>query len=145
MKKGSPRLLLTSVDIQDYYTVVFDSYEKQHDAPINGNKIAEGIEGKANGRWYSEYGNSENRHVVFYDGIGPDQVLASALGKYALDHPEIEDRVTGTMRQLWDGGYLSNTPLRELLIAHKIIGWNIHERSGGNTKSLFRLQNLRCH
>jgi NTE family protein len=121
-EKGQPRLLLTSVDIQDYATpVVFDSYEKQHDAPVNRNTtIVEGKEGKGNnGRWYSEYGNSENRHVVFYDGIGPDQVLASALGKYAIDHPHIEDMTTGTMRQLWDGGYLSNTPLRELLTAHK--------------------------
>jgi NTE family protein len=121
LEKGQPRLLLTSVDIQDYTTpVVFDSYEKQHDAPINRNTIAEGKEGKGNnGRWYSEYGNSENRHVVFYDGIGLDQVLASALGKYAIDHPHIEDMTTETMRQLWDGGYLSNTPLRELLTAHK--------------------------
>jgi hypothetical protein len=116
LEKEQPRLLLTSVDIQDYTTpVVFDSYEKQHHAPINRNTIAEGKEG----RWYSEYGNSENRHVVFYDGIGPDQVLASALGKYAIDHPHIEDRTTGTTRQLWDGGYLSNTPLRELLTAHR--------------------------
>lgn len=120
LEKGQPRLVLTSVDIQDYTTpVVFDSYEKQHDAPVNRNTIAEGKEGKANGRWYSEYGNSENRHIVFYDGIGPDQVLASALGKYAIDHPHIEDVTTGTMRQLWDGGYLSNTPLRELLTAHR--------------------------
>ncbi|HKO64118.1 MAG TPA: hypothetical protein VJU13_02865 [Candidatus Nitrosocosmicus sp.] len=71
------------------------------------------------GRWYSEYGNSENRHLIFYDGIGIDQVLASALGKYAIDHPHIEDFNSGTYRQLWDGGYLSNTPLRELLTAHK--------------------------
>jgi hypothetical protein len=120
LEKGQPRLLLTSVDIQDYTTpVVFDSYEKQHDAQINRNTIAEGKEERANSRWYSEYGNSENRHVVFYDGIGPDQVLASALGKYAIEHPHIEDRTTGTMRQLWYGGYLSNTPLRELLTAHR--------------------------
>src|ERR671911_1656684 len=146
-EKGQPRLLLTSVDIQDYATpVVFDSYERQHDAPINRNKIAEGKEGTANGRWYSEYGNSENRHVVFYDGIGPDQVLASALRKYALDHPEIEDRVTGTMRQLWDGGYLSNTPLRELLIAHKNY-WMEYSRKirGGNTESLFRTPELEVY
>jgi NTE family protein len=55
----------------------------------------------------------------FYDGIGLDHVLASALGKYAIDHPHIEDRSTRTIRQLWDGGYLSNTPLRELLTAHR--------------------------
>ena len=71
------------------------------------------------GRWYSEYGNSDNRHLIFYDGIGVDQVLASALGKYAMNHPHMEDFTTGTFRQLWDGGYLSNTPLRELLTAHK--------------------------
>jgi NTE family protein len=120
LEKGQPRLLLTSVDIQDYATpVVFDSYEKLHDAPVNDNTVSVAKEGKDNGRWYSEYGNPENKHIVFYDGIGPDQVLASALGKYAIDHPHIEDRTTGTMRQLWDGGYLSNTPLRELLTAHR--------------------------
>lgn len=36
LEKGQPRLLLTSVDIQDYATpVVFDSYEKLHDASVN--------------------------------------------------------------------------------------------------------------
>ena len=122
LEKGQPRLLLTNVDIQDFTSpVVFDSYEKLHDAPVKRNKSVEKEEGKRNnsGNWCSEYGNPENRHIVFYDGIGPDQVLASALGKYAIDHPHIEDTNTGTMRQLWDGGYLSNTPLRELLTAHK--------------------------
>ncbi|HYZ65993.1 MAG TPA: patatin-like phospholipase family protein [Nitrososphaeraceae archaeon] len=130
LEKGQPRLLLTSVDIQDFTSpVVFDSYEKLHDAPVKHSaavekKVKEGSSnrssnGDGSGRWFSEYGNSESRHIVFYDGIGPDQVLASALGKYAIDHPHVEDSNTGTMRQLWDGGYLSNTPLRELLTAHK--------------------------
>ena len=121
LEKRQPRLLLTSVDIQDYTTpVVFDSYEKMHEATIEDKMVPLAREGKkTNGGWYSEYGNSERRHIVFYDGIGPDQVLASALGKYAIDHPHIEDRTTGTFRQLWDGGYLSNTPLRELLTAYR--------------------------
>src|ERR671919_1496296 len=139
LEEGQPRLLLTSVDIQDFTSpVVFDSYQKLHDAPVKRSaavkrKVKEGSSNSSGGsssrinsngddgigRWYSEYGNSESRHVVFYDGIGPDQVLASALGKYAIDHPHIEDSNTGTMRQLWDGGYLSNTPLRELLTAHR--------------------------
>jgi NTE family protein len=149
LEKGQPRLLLTSVDIQDYTTpVIFDSYEKQHDASINRNTIVEGKEGKGNnGRWYSEYGNSENRHIVFYDGIGPDQVLASALGKYAIDHPHIEDTTTGTMRQLWDGGYLSNTPLRELLTAHKNY-WMEYlrkNRRGGSQKSFTRAPELEVY
>ena len=148
LEKGEPRLLLTSVDIQDYATpVVFDSYEKLHDASVNGKTISQSRDDeRKNGRWYSEYGNSENRHVVFYDGIGPEQVLSSALGKYALDHPEIEDRVTGTMRQLWDGGYLSNTPLRELLTAHKNY-WMEYLRKirGNNSKSLTRTPELEVY
>lgn len=126
LEKGQPRLILTSVDIEDFTSpVVFDSYEKLHDAPVKRKKAMGREEGNRNnsndvgGNWFSEYGNPESRHIVFYDGIGPDQVLASALGKYAIDHPQIEDTNTGTMRQLWDGGYLSNTPLRELLTAHK--------------------------
>jgi NTE family protein len=118
LEKGQPRLLLTSVDIQDFTSpVIFDSYKKLHDAPVRIGAIVEGERRESNirnsdsrGKWYSEYGNSDSRHIVFYDGIGPDQVLASALGKYAIDHPHIEDSNTGTMRQLWDGGYLSNTP-----------------------------------
>ena len=140
IEDGQPRLLLTSVDIQDFSsTVVFDSYEKLHDAPEkNDHRLDDkgidnstvGYDSKLDnnensnknikkGRWYSEYGNSENRHLIFYDGIGVDQVLASALGKYAMNHSHIEDSHTGTIRQLWDGGYLSNTPLRELLTAHR--------------------------
>jgi NTE family protein len=142
LEKGQPRLLLTSVDIQDFTSpVIFDSYEKLHDAPVRLGAIVEGEKMESNirsnsdsdGKWYSEYGNSDSRHIVFYDGIGPDQVLASALGKYAIDHPHIEDSNTRTMRQLWDGGYLSNTPLRELLTAHRTY-WMEYLRKDRNSK-----------
>jgi NTE family protein len=149
LEKGQPRLLLTSVDIQDYATpVVFDSYEKLHDASVNDDiTIATAKDGKSkNSRWFSEYGNSENRHIVFYDGIGPDQVLASALGKYALDHPQIEDKATGTVRQLWDGGYLSNTPLRELLTAHKNYWMEyLRKNRGGSQKSFTQAPELEVY
>jgi NTE family protein len=157
LEEGQPRLLLTSVDIQDFTSpVVFDSYQKLHDAPVKHSAAVErkvkegssnsscgssrsngngnGDDGSGSGRWYSEYGNSESRHVVFYDGIGPDQVLSSALGKYAIDHPHIEDSNTGTMRQLWDGGYLSNTPLRELLTAHKTYWMEYLRRDRSSSK-----------
>jgi predicted acylesterase/phospholipase RssA len=116
---GQPRLLLTSVDVQDYTTaVVFDSYKKQHhateevDATIVDNP-------DLSGEWFSRYGSTDRPHIVFYNGIGVEQVLASALGKYSLNHPAIEDSVTRTRREFWDGGYLSNTPLRELLSSHR--------------------------
>ena len=139
LEKGQPRLLLTSVDIQDFTSpVVFDSYQKLHNAPVKHSAIErKGREEHSSngdfGKWFSEYGNSDSRHIVFYDGIGPDQVLASALGKYAIDHPHIEDSNTGTMRQLWDGGYLSNTPLRELLTAHKTYWMEYLRRDRSNT------------
>ena len=139
LEKGQPRLLLTSVDIQDFTSpVVFDSYQKLHNAPVKHSAIErKGREEHSSngdfGKWFSEYGNPDSRHIVFYDGIGPDQVLASALGKYAIDHPHIEDSNTGTMRQLWDGGYLSNTPLRELLTAHKTYWMEYLRRDRSNT------------
>ena len=47
LEQGQPRLLLTSVDIQDFTSpVVFDSYEKLHDAPVKRNKSVEKEEGK---------------------------------------------------------------------------------------------------
>lgn len=144
LEKGQPRLLLTSVDIQDFTSpVIFDSYEKLHIAPVKHGAIVESKGRESNGsggggdggsKWYSEYGSSDSRHIVFYDGIGPDQVLASVLGKYAIDHPHIEDSNTGTMRQLWDGGYLSNTPLRELLTAHKTYWMEYLRRNRSNTR-----------
>lgn len=112
-EKEEPRLLLVSVDVQDYSSaVVFDSYKKQHNAPYPSENITEG-------EWYSEYGYGQKRHLLFYDGIGPDQVLASTLGKYALNHSSMEDRISKTQRQFWDGGYHSNTPLRQLIIDHR--------------------------
>lgn len=112
-ENGEPRLLLISLDVQDYTTaVVFDSYKKQHDAPVVGQNAVRS-------EWYSEYGQQQNKHVVFYDGIGIDQVLASTLGKYALDNPSMEDSVSNTKRQFWDGGYYSNTPLRQLILDHR--------------------------
>jgi len=76
LEDGQPRLLLTSVDIQDFSsTVVFDSYEKLHDAPEkNDHRLDDkGIDNNTRGsdskldnndnsnknikkgRWYSEY------------------------------------------------------------------------------------------
>ena len=54
------------------------------------------------------------------------------FNKYAMNHPHIEDSNTGTMRQLWDGN-LSNTPLRELLTAHKTYWMEYLRRDRSNT------------
>jgi len=133
--EGQPRLLVVSTDVQDYSSpVTFDSYEKMQDPKTKNNELVTDDKGQTT-RWYSEYGKDDvkqEKHVVFYDGgLGLDQLIASALGKYALDHPYMEDRITNTQRQFWDGGYLSNTPLRELIQAHRAY-WMSHPLNAKN-------------
>jgi len=136
-EKGEPRLLLVSVDVQDYTeAVVFDSYKKQHDARYATRNIIES-------EWYSEYGHGQNKHIVFYNDIGLNQVLASALGKYALDHPTMEDMISKTHRQFWDGGYHSNTPLRQLILGHRKYWYEYLKRKG--KRDLYRLPDLEVY
>ena len=107
-----PRLLVFSVDVAEGVTVAFDSYPK------------------ADGSRKSEYGNC----VISYNaGITIDHVIASnTLPEfyYYTRVPTIEQKdkdmrcltdksKDSNMRYFWDGGLLSNTPLRELLEAHQ--------------------------
>jgi NTE family protein len=72
--------------------------------------------------WYSVYGDEENlkqKHVVCYNGIGEDQLMASCLFPYSNYHPTLYDLITNEIRTYWDGAFLSNTPLRELLQRHR--------------------------
>ena len=49
LEKGQPRLILTSVDIEDFTSpVVFDSYQKLHQAPTKQKKTMESEKGKLN-------------------------------------------------------------------------------------------------
>jgi NTE family protein len=138
-EKAEPRLLLVSVDVQDYTSaVVFDSYKKQHDARDPSENIIEG-------EWYSEYGHGQNKHLVFYDGIGLDQVLASTLGKYALNHPSMEDRITKTQRQFWDGGYHSNTPLRQLILDHRKYWYEYLKRKDKREEEITNVPDLEVY
>ena len=72
--------------------------------------------------WTSIYGdenNSARKHVVSYNGIDNDILMASCLFPYSSHHTTLYDLVTKEKRTLWDGAFLSNTPLRELLQKHK--------------------------
>jgi NTE family protein len=95
-----PRLLIVSVDVEESAPVTFDSYGKLN----NEGKIYE---------WKTEYGDSA-KHTIRYDnGITLDHVMASATIPITYDYQEISGR------KFWDGGVLSNTPLRELVGKHK--------------------------
>jgi NTE family protein len=94
-----PRLLITSVDIDEGVTVTFDSYKKP------------------DGTRKSEYGREEGKtgykHVIKYPGIMLAHVMASGTLPQ-LYFPQIIDG-----RKFWDGGLLNNTPFRELLESYQ--------------------------
>jgi NTE family protein len=97
-EKGEPRLLVSSVDAAEGTTVTFDSYENEQ------------------GRRETEYGNSllgKSVIIKYNEGIGIKHLMASSTLPEVYAYEEIEGR------KFWDGGLLSNTPIRELLEAHK--------------------------
>jgi NTE family protein len=79
---------------------------------------------KENGQRYSEYGADHAAKVIEYDGITMNHVLASMSThqRYGYTHEEV-GRET---RYFWDGAYLSNTPLREVLQYHKHYWHKVH-------------------
>jgi NTE family protein len=128
--KGEPRLLLVSVDVQDCTTAVtFDSYQK-FNLPTKNKKVIEKPGETEAGKWYSEYGDENSKHIVFHKGIDLDQVLASCLFPYASNHTILKDELSGTDRTYWDGAFLSNTPLRELIQHHKDFWLSYFEKNG---------------
>jgi NTE family protein len=128
--KLEPRLILVSVDMLDATTAVaFDSYPDQ------------------NNRCVTEYGGNEFKHRIEYpEGITIDHVVASMSTHLRYRYPEMEVENGGTeqgkreSRLFWDGAYLSNTPLRELLHMHKHYWQNIRretvELDGGSKITL---------
>ncbi|MDH3340199.1 MAG: patatin-like phospholipase family protein [Nitrosopumilus sp.] len=85
-----PRLLVVSVDVEDSSVVTFDNYTDK-----------------------SIYGRSQTHTITHPDGIKAEHVMASATFPVFFEYEKIQGR------KLWDGGMLSNTPLRELLQAHR--------------------------
>jgi NTE family protein len=96
--KGEPRLLVISVDAAEGTTVTFDSYESDP------------------GKRETEYGDSLSGKsiIIKYDeGINIKHIIASSTLPEVYAYEDIDGH------KFWDGGLLSNTPVRELLDAHK--------------------------
>jgi hypothetical protein len=132
--EGQPRLLLVAVDVQDSATVTFDSYPKKNNRRISiygdedrSNNIKENDKSEEKGKLHTI------RHGIQYDdGIRMKHLLTtfSSHLRHAFprlnvkpvtvgDDFEIKDRGEEKPRPFMDGFYLSNTPLREVLQAHR--------------------------
>ena len=137
-KKNQPRLLLVSVDLKNCSSAVtFDSYYnvgkkceictgenifKDNQELTKHLKDKHSINTDTDGHvWYSLYGGEkeQDQHIVFYNGINLEQVTAGSLIPQSIDHPTMIDVKSNKERIFWDGGLLSNTPIRELLHHHR--------------------------
>jgi predicted acylesterase/phospholipase RssA len=102
--KGEPRLLVVSTDVAEGTTATFDSYEKDKD--LNGKEIRKTV--------YRAFDQEEQPIVIVYnDGINVQHVMTSASLPEFYEYEDINGQ------KFWDGGILSNTPIREVIQAHK--------------------------
>jgi NTE family protein len=78
---------------------------------------------EGNSIWKSVYGGEQNTHTVFYDGVELNRIRASMSIHQRYKYPEIDVLTAKNKKEepriFWDGAYLSNTPLREVIQAHQ--------------------------
>jgi len=125
--KKQPRLIIITVDVEEAEIVAFDSYVKK------------------DGHRNSEYGYDEKKKeyiqkMEYDDGLMAEHIIASASVPVHYDYAFVpikydytkseEEKETKlkedlqqdnlkSHRRFWDGGILSNTPLRELIQVHQ--------------------------
>jgi NTE family protein len=156
-----PRLLVVSIDVAAGATVTFDSYENtdrkcricedpnEHKELVDHLMEIHGIQIKENDdlRW-SVYGDGENQYTIFYDGISLEHVMASSSVPIYYDYKKInakkitrnsddgkfKTKAEEVERSFWDGQYISNTPLRELIHEHQRY-WRGRIDSNNNPKN----------
>ncbi len=128
-EEDQPRLILVAVDVADGIPVTFDSYPTE-----DGSRKTE------YGRLINQNGKEFGfEHVVHYDkGITSDHVMASGSFPVNFDFTKIEvDSLSGPtnnsdgigyrkeMRHFWDGGLMTNTPLVQLVLLHRLYWWKV--------------------
>ncbi|MFL6361263.1 MAG: patatin-like phospholipase family protein [Nitrososphaeraceae archaeon] len=119
-EKLEPRFLLVSVDVQSGDTVSFDSY-------FDTTEYDEYDEWKETNK--SEKGR---QHTIRYpEGIEWDHLSTTFSMPDLYRFSTLQDEQTGKKRTFWDGGVLSNTPLRELIGQHKKY-WTEHIEKRGD-------------
>jgi NTE family protein len=119
-ERGEPRLLLVSVDVMDAASAVtFDSYLCKTKY-TDGLSITDTTKEANNG---IEEENNFNYVIEYPDGISIEHVNASMSPHLRYQYPKFkaysERERKEIDRYFWDGAYLSNTPLREMIQAHR--------------------------
>ena len=122
---NEPRFLVISVDVEEGETVTFDSYSEESE--------------------YGEY-NKESKqyehHPKYVQGLMPEHVMASACIPLLFDYQWVPNGYDAKARPFWDGGLLSNTPIRELIDEHKLY-WEkqtIFRTTSHGQKTLYQIR-----
>jgi NTE family protein len=130
-ESNQPRLLITALDIAEGITVTFDSYKKEDGTMktiyFPGRKYGYTKKGvhtnNNNNKSKKNYEDDSEPIVIRYEnGIELEHVMASGT------LPELYDPKIISNRKFWDGGLLSNTPLRELLESHREYWINVETK-----------------
>src|SRR4030095_5645661 len=131
--KQEPRLITTSVDVEEGEIVSFDSYVKEKKPDVRRSEYD-----------YNEENDTYERIIKYDKGIMVDHIMASASVPEHYDYTFVpkEYDYTKTEEKLidiqdndlnyikfWDGGILNNTPLRELIQSHQDYWKNVEKRS----------------
>ena len=115
-----PRLLVVTTDVQDFTTpVLFDSYAKKSNKSRNDNP-----------EWYSEYGmplddgtERPKYRIDYPQGITIDHIKASMATPLRYEYPVFQvlnqEKNTKEERTFWDGAFLANTPLRQVMKSYR--------------------------
>jgi len=112
---AGPRLLVVAVDVEKGQDITFDSYEKKDGAR------------RSDYHEYDELINEDKSSLppftlTYNEGITLDHVMASASVPVHYDYAPVpidSSKPSKGSKAFWDGGILSNTPLRELIQAHE--------------------------
>ena len=120
IERKEPRLLLVTVDVKTGDAVTFDSYSQQ-----------------------TEYHDNKNT-ISNPNGIEIDHALATGTFPDFFDYPKFKVQMDGKNNQeeqhiFWDGGFRSNTPLREVLQAHRDYWLGKAKEREGDTKQSMQL------
>jgi NTE family protein len=148
--KKEPRLLAISVDVEEGETVTFDSYVKEKGTDNTRRSeygdYKPGVDGKK---------GTYERTIKYDNGIMAEHIMASASVPEHYDYTlvpkeydytkteeeksvDIQSNDLDNYSRFWDGGVLSNTPLRELIQSHQDY-WTLVENiadSNSSTRSI---------
>jgi hypothetical protein len=123
---GEPRLLLVCVDVMDATSAVtFDSYlckTKYLDGKAVNNKDI---------RNNDEQDKEDEYYTIDYPkGISIEHVTASMSPNARYQYPKFQAQSKREVKKdhyFWDGAYLSNTPLREVIQSHRDYWYKVKE------------------